>query len=105
VVAAPGVPVEAVRVLRVAVAGADPLALDRRPRLLLLVPIARARRIAADPQIPESAAGDRLAVFVAHRRRVAGNDQAAGTGPDRIGPVRDEHVQHFGGADAVENVD
>ena len=55
VVGAPGVPVEPVGVLRVLVAGADPVPFDRVLGLLVLVPVAGADRIAADPQVADLA--------------------------------------------------
>src|SRR5262245_27963778 len=77
VVAAAAVPVETVGILAVAVARAHPFALDRRFRLLVLVPVRGAQRIAAHPEIPHLAGGHRLLPLVEDRGGVARDDQPA----------------------------
>src|SRR6478672_1593893 len=71
------VPEVTVGVLRVLVAGADPAALDRLVGLLGLVPVARARRLAVDPQVADLAAPDRLATIVDQPGVVARHDETA----------------------------
>src|ERR1700687_4385182 len=64
VVAAAGVPQEPVGVGGVLVAGADPVALDGVPGLVMLVPIGGAGRIAFDQQVANLTRGYRLPVVI-----------------------------------------
>ena len=76
VVAAPGVPEEAVGVLPVSVAGPDPAPLDRVAGLVVLVPVAGARGVAPHEQVADVADVDRLSGVVASRASYPGTTLA-----------------------------
>src|SRR5690348_15291706 len=80
VVGAAGVPVIAVGILPVLVAGADPVALDHVFSFLVLVPIAGANRVAADEKVSDFALRHRIVFFVNDAGVTSGNDLAAGAG-------------------------
>src|SRR5262249_43250123 len=105
VVGSPRVPVVAVLVDGVLVAGPQPMAFEGVLRLLVLVPVAGAGRVAADPQVPDFAAWYRDGGVIEDARVVATDDLAAGPGTNRAGSVRDEHVQRLGRSDPVDDVD
>src|SRR6187200_896844 len=83
-------------ILRVLVAGPQPLALEGILRPFVLVPVERTRRIAANPQVANLARCDRNAGIVENPRVVSADHDAARARTALAGPVRDEHVERFG---------
>src|SRR5947207_13973111 len=96
VVRAARIPEKPLFVLRVLVAGADPVPLDRVLRLLVLVPVAGADRVASEPEIPDLVRIDRHAIVVEDAALVAVDDPPPRTRPDRATPVRNEHMPDYG---------
>jgi len=80
------------------------VAFDRGLRLLVLVPVARADRIAVDPEVAYFALRRCGAALVQQACFIASDQQTARAGTNRVGPVRDEHVQDFGGTNPVDDV-
>src|SRR5207237_1459412 len=105
VVAAPLEPVVAFRVAPVEVARAHPPASHRRGGLLRLLPVARARTLPPDEKAARARAFDLAARVIQELRLVAGDFAPAAPRPYVFAPVREEHVQHLGRADAVEDVE
>ena len=97
------VPPEPVGVLAVAVSRPDPVAQHRPLGLLVLAPVAGQGAVAADVQVAGLALGDGLGLVAEQLEVVAGHGRAAGPGPQPVGGVGAEDVQHLGGADAVED--
>src|SRR5438093_423059 len=102
VVAAPLIGVVAVLIEVVLVACDVPLSFERGLRLLVLVPVVRRTRVPGDPQISGLALVQVRAVIVDDLRAVPRHGRAARASLRFSRVVRDEDVQHLGGADAVE---
>ena len=106
VVAAAAVDEIAVVVLDIFVARAGPVAEKGRARLLAVVPIHHCAGRPAYLQLTHLAApGDDLAIVVDQAKVVAGDRPAAGAVFHVARTIAEVDVQHFGRADAVENVD
>ena len=103
VVAARLEPEVAVGVADVGVAGDIPAVLHVVP--LALVGQVTASGRAPDREPPGLAVGNRVAAGVQDRRPVAGDGLAGRAGPDVTVGGGDEHVQHLGRADAVDDRD
>src|SRR5437868_6735936 len=101
VVRAPLVPVVALFVDAVAVAGEEPFAEDRALRLLVLRPVQRQRAVAFHVQVTRLAIGDRVAPVVEDLQLVAGHRFAARAGAHIMRTVGAVDMQHLGRADAV----
>src|SRR6185503_6660779 len=81
------VPVIAVGILAVLVPGSNPPTFNRRLGLVVLVPVARARRIAADEQVADLSHGDVSILVVDDASLVSFDDPAARPGSNRAGAV------------------
>src|SRR5438876_2943582 len=103
VVASSLVPVEAVLVDAVSVAGEEPLAEDRAFRLLVLRPIEREGAVALDVEITGLALGHRPAFVIEDLQLVARHGLAAGAGLHVVEAVGAVDVQHLSRADSVED--
>src|SRR5258705_2236981 len=104
VVRAPRVPAITLRILVVLVAGSNPAAFDRRLGFLVLVPVARTRRVAADQQVPDLSGGHIPVLFVDDARLVAVEDPAARPRTHVARTIGAEAVENLGRPDAVENL-
>src|SRR5207245_6527378 len=105
VVGPAGVPEEAVAVTDVFITGADPIALDGPLGLLVLVPVVGTGGIAFDQQVADLAVRHPPIDVVHYPGFVPGHEGPAAARPDLPRAVGDEDVQHFGGADAVQDLD
>src|SRR5215469_4089374 len=105
VVGAADIPVIATRIAVVLIARAQPVTLDGFFRLLMLIPVSGANRIALDKQIADLAIGHRLSGLVDDASLVSVEDLTARAGPSGAGTVGNEHVQSFGRADRVQYLD
>ena len=103
VVAAAGVGVVAVGVAHVLVAALGPAALEGLARLLAVAPVHQGRARALDVEVADLAVGDRAAVLAAQLDLVALDRLAGGAVAHVAEPVGEEHVQHLGRADAVDD--
>src|SRR5271154_4269624 len=105
VVAAPAMHERAVGVLKKAVAGAQPLAEKCFARLLRIIPVIRCPRRSFYLQLADFAARNFDAGIVDDARFVSGNGKTGGAVAHRAGTVGNKNVQHFRGADAVDDFD
>src|SRR5262249_44322850 len=105
VVGAADVPVIAIAIAVILIACAQPVALDGFFRLLVLIPVSSANRIAFNEQIADFAVGNRLSCLVDYASLVTVEDLPARAGPGGAGTVGDEHVQSFSRADRVQDFD
>src|SRR5712691_5087749 len=103
VVGATLVPVEALRIDAVAIAGEEPFSEHRPLRLLVLGPIKRECAVAFDIQVSRLPRRNGLALVVEDLQLVTGDRLAAGTGPNVVEPVGTIDVEQLGRADAVED--
>src|SRR6516162_4554494 len=92
VVGAAHIPVIAVSVSVVFVSGAQPVALNGLFRLFMLVPVARADRIALDEQIAGFAFWNWLSVFVDDAGLITIKHLPARSRPRRARTIGNEHV-------------
>src|SRR5207244_10786729 len=83
------------------VAGREPLASKGATRGLRALPVAGRDAFPADEEPSGGSRRDRRATLVDHPHLVAGDGPADRSRPAFAGPVREEDVQRFGGADAV----
>src|SRR5207253_34239 len=97
------VPVEAVAVDAVAVAGEEPLAEDGALGLLVLGPVKREGAVAFDVQVAGITRRDRLALVVEDLQFVSRHRLAARARLDLVEPVRAVDVQHLGRTDAIQD--
>lgn len=106
VVRAAAVGVVAVLVEGVLVAAARPGAMEGVLGLLALVPVHERRGRAADLELAELARlGDDVALVIEEAHLVAGNRLAGRAVAHLAGAIGEEDVQHFGRADAVQDLD
>jgi hypothetical protein len=105
VVRAPAIGVAGVSIASIFVAGARPLALECRTALDPLVPIAVARRGTAHIEFADLAVRNRLHPVVEQPQFIAGHRLARRAIDDVAGRIGEEDMQHFGRADAIENID
>src|SRR5579883_2299182 len=103
VVRAPGVPVVAIGILVILIAGMNPVPGDGIFGLLMLVPIIGRDAVPANQQIANLALLHRVAVLIGNQGLVAGNQLAGAAGTDLVGPIADKDMQNLGAADAVED--
>src|SRR5580698_6429879 len=104
VIGAAAVPEVSVGILIIAVAGAKPIAGDGVFGFFVLVPIASARGVGLDDEVPHRSGRDGLIIFIDDAGFESWNDGAAGTRLHGAGTVRDEHVKSFSGTDGIENL-
>src|SRR5215813_5130781 len=104
VVRAAHIPVVAVGVPIVLVAGAQPVSLKRFLGFFVLAPIASADGVTFDQEVANLTVRDKLIVFVDNSGFVAGKDLSARSRPDRARTVGNEHVQGFSRTDCIQNL-
>src|ERR1700685_3820465 len=92
-------------VAREFIAGKYPAVLLHARSKLGNLPILGESAVALHPQVSNLAVRNRCARFVNYSRFIAGNLATASSGTRLAGPCREKNVQHFGGADTVQNFD
>src|SRR5712691_9884092 len=105
VVRSAGVPEVTVLILIILIAGSEPLAHERLFRFFVLIPVAGADGISADPQIANLIRSDGVSVVVDNFRVITGEHFAARASSNLAGAVGNDHVQAFRGAKRIENLD
>ena len=105
VVGAAAIGVTALRIARVFVAGASPVALERLAAFAALIPVALACRGRIHQKLADFAVRHLRAGVVDQTHVITGHRLARGAVPDVARRIGQKDVQQFGGADAVENVD
>src|SRR5260370_5796594 len=98
-------PEKSIFILTIFVAGAEPLVDEGVPCFFGLVPVARAERLALDPEVANFIGSCGATGFVGDFRFEAGKDFAAGAGFYFAGTIGDDHVKAFRGTEGVENFD
>ncbi|MCY1293744.1 hypothetical protein D9M70_430120 [compost metagenome] len=104
VVAAPCIGVVAVGITQVLVAAARPFADEGVAGLVAIAPVHQRRARSLDVEVADLARRRGLATFVQQFQFVAGHGLARGAVAHLAGPVRQEDMQHFRGADAIQDV-
>ena len=82
-----------------------PVALKGRLRLLMLLPVAGGRAFAADHEGSNTPSGSCTPSSSMTLGRVARHFDSRGAGPAEAGTVREKDVEHFGRADAIDNLE
>src|SRR6202046_2035132 len=92
-------------ITRELVTGKHPTVLLHARGKLGNLPILGESALALHPQVSDFAVSAPLMCFVNNPRFVSGNFAAAGSRSRFPGPRREKDVQHFSGADAIQNFD
>ena len=97
-------PVEAIFVHVIAIAGKEPFAAECLATLVVLMQVRQGDGLTLDQQIPDFALWHVLAIIVDDANFVAGKRLATATGTDRARPVGKKSVIGLGATNGVEDL-